>query len=114
MGLARFRHEGKAVDYTPEADVAAGDVVDLSTGMQGIANVAIAAGEVGALQIEGVYEVPADTQAGDQGAPCSLSAGASTTVTVEAGPHSLAKAVAETDTKAWVKLNNRLLQEIPD
>ena len=46
-----------AVDYTPAAAVTGGDVV-VSGGIVGIVPTDLAASEKGALQIEGVYQVP--------------------------------------------------------
>lgn len=53
---ATFRHDGRRIPYTPEADVAAGDVVVLG-GLVGIATCPIAADELGSLAIEGVFEI---------------------------------------------------------
>jgi len=53
---ARFLQEGGAVDYTPLADVAAGDVVELGN-FCAVAKEAIAAGALGALATRGVYDV---------------------------------------------------------
>ena len=54
---ARYVQRGDAVDYTPMADVAAGDVVALGTKFFGVAKLDIKAGELGALALTGVYEV---------------------------------------------------------
>ena len=54
---ARFIQRGDAIDYTPLADVAAGDVVVLSNKLVGIAKLDIKAEELGALALTGVYEV---------------------------------------------------------
>ena len=54
--VATFVHEGFSIDYTPDADVAAGDIVDLGNCV-GIATNAIAANTLGALQVHGVYDV---------------------------------------------------------
>ncbi len=60
MATAVFYADGEAVDYTPNADIAAGDVVDLGD-FVGIAVTAIASGTLGALQVEGVYYAPKKT-----------------------------------------------------
>ena len=54
---ARFIQRGDAIDYTPLADIAAGDIVILSGKLAGIAKLDIKAGELGALALTGVYEV---------------------------------------------------------
>ena len=54
---ARFIQRGDAIDYTPLADVAAGDIVILSGKLAGVAKLDIKAGELGALALTGVYEV---------------------------------------------------------
>jgi len=58
---ARFIQRGDAIDYTPLADVAAGDVVILSGKLAGVAKLDIKAGELGALALTGVYEVTKGT-----------------------------------------------------
>ena len=53
---AIYRQEGAAVDYTPSgSNVAAGEVIQVG-GFVGVANKEILDGELGALQIEGVYD----------------------------------------------------------
>ena len=54
---ARFIQRGDAIDYTPLADVAAGDIVILSGKLAGVAKLDIKVGELGALALTGVYEV---------------------------------------------------------
>jgi predicted RecA/RadA family phage recombinase len=53
---ARFLHEGKAIEYTPDTDVAAGSVV-IQGSLAGIALRDIPAGQLGALQVDGVFEI---------------------------------------------------------
>lgn len=57
-----------AIDYTPASAVTAGDVVVLN-GMIGVASSAIAANAKGALQIEGIYQLPKTTAAWVRGLP---------------------------------------------
>lgn len=57
MPVCKFVQEGKTIDYTPNADIAAGDVV-VQGDWVGIALVAIPANTLGALAVEGVWEVP--------------------------------------------------------
>ncbi len=54
---ARYVQRGESIDYTPETDVAAGDVI-LMGKLRGIAKLDIKAGELGALALTGVYEMP--------------------------------------------------------
>ncbi|MGL4594338.1 MAG: DUF2190 family protein [Thermoguttaceae bacterium] len=59
---AIFRHRGLTIDYVPATNVTAGDIV-AEGGIVGIANNDIAAGSLGALAVEGVFDVekkPAD------------------------------------------------------
>ena len=54
---ARYVQRVESIDYTPEADVAAGDIVKLGK-LVGVAKLDIKAGELGALALVGVYEMP--------------------------------------------------------
>ena len=56
MAEATYVQCGDAIDYTPGSDVAAGQVVVLSE-LIGIAKTAIKANELGALAVEGVFDV---------------------------------------------------------
>lgn len=49
--------DDSAVDYTPEAAVSAGDVVVVGA-IVGVAPRAIAAGVLGCIEVEGVFEFP--------------------------------------------------------
>src|SRR5882672_9609828 len=62
------RAEGDSIDYTPVGDVARGDVVVLGTRLVLIANKAIAGGVPGALETEGLFEVPKVTGSITKGA----------------------------------------------
>ena len=53
---ARYIQRGESIDYTPEADVAAGDIIKIGK-IVGIAKLDIKAGELGALAVVGVYEI---------------------------------------------------------
>jgi len=59
---ARYVQRGEAIDYTPAADIHAGDVVRLGR-LVGVAKLDIRAGELGALALTGVYEMK--VKAGD-------------------------------------------------
>ena len=63
MAQATFVHEGSTVDYTPAADVAAGEVV-VQGDLVGVAKQPIAAGRLGALAVQGVFDFPKATGAG--------------------------------------------------
>lgn len=56
MAVATFSHEGERMDYTPVADVAAGDVIDLG-GFVGISTEPIAANTLGSLALYGAFDV---------------------------------------------------------
>jgi len=63
MATAAFVQEGGAVDYTPSADAAAGDVV-VQGDLVGVAPRPIAANALGALAVGGVFEFPKATGTG--------------------------------------------------
>ena len=53
---ARYVQRGESIDYTPETDVAAGDIIKVGS-LVGVAKLDIKAGELGALAVVGVYEI---------------------------------------------------------
>lgn len=59
MPEATFIHDGDAVDYTPAADTAAGEVVVQET-LVGVAKTPIIAGVLGAIAVRGVFDVAKD------------------------------------------------------
>lgn len=61
---ARFIHEGKSIDYTPSADVTAGDVV-VQGDLIGVASRSIVFGHLGALQVDGVFDFPKTAGTGE-------------------------------------------------
>ena len=63
MAQATFVHEGAAIDHTPGADVAPGDVV-VQSDLVGIAKREIKANTLGALAVEGVFDVAKEAGAG--------------------------------------------------
>ncbi len=63
MAQATFVQEGHAIDYTPGADVAAGDVV-VQGELIGITTRPIAANTLGALVVEGVFDVAKEAGGG--------------------------------------------------
>jgi len=70
MALTTFIHDGDAIDYTPGADVAVGDVV-VQGDLVGIARRPIPANTLGALAVAGVFDVPKAT-----GGSTAIAAGA--------------------------------------
>lgn len=56
MAQATFVQEGALIDYTPGSAVSAGNVV-VQGGMVGVANLDIAANQLGALAVAGVFDV---------------------------------------------------------
>jgi predicted RecA/RadA family phage recombinase len=63
MALVRYVQDDDAVDYTPTADVAVGDVI-VQGELVGIANRPITANTLGALAVEGIFDFPKATSAG--------------------------------------------------
>ncbi len=61
---ATFIHDGNSIDYTPGADVSAGDVV-VQNDLVGIAKLDIASGVLGALAVTGVFDVPKTAGVGE-------------------------------------------------
>lgn len=53
---ARYVQKGDAIDFRPDRDIAAGEVVVLGN-LVGVAKLDIKAGELGALALEGVFEM---------------------------------------------------------
>lgn len=70
MPTAVFVQEGHQVDYTPGSAVAAGDVV-VQGDLIGVAKQPIAANQLGALAVRGVFDFPKATGGGS-----AISAGA--------------------------------------
>lgn len=61
---ATFKHRGDTIEYTPAADVAAGDVV-VQGDLVGVAVLDIKAGMLGGLAVSGVFEFPKFTGTGN-------------------------------------------------
>lgn len=55
MQQASFVHEGASIDYTPGANVAAGEVV-VQGDLVGVAKLDILTGRLGALAVDGVFD----------------------------------------------------------
>ena len=108
--MATFRHDGAAVDYTPDAAVTAGDVV-VQGELVGVAKSDIAAAALGALAVEGVFDFAKDTGSASAitaGANCYWDAG-NEVATTTASTHKLigkgTKAAAAADTTVRVLMN---------
>lgn len=63
MAQAVFVHEGCSIDYTPGADVAAGDVV-VQADLVAVAKQPIKANQLGALAVAGVFDFAKATGGG--------------------------------------------------
>lgn len=63
MAIAQFVQEGKSIDYTPSADVSAGDIV-VQGDLLGVAQIDIAANQLGAVAVEGVFDIDKATGVG--------------------------------------------------
>lgn len=110
MATASFVQEGSAIDYTPVADVAPGEVV-VQNDLVGVAKQPIKANELGALSVEGVFGFPKATGSGqsiDAGVEVFWDAvGEQVTTAPASGDKSLGKttiAADEDDTTVRVRL----------
>ena len=63
MATARFIYDGDAVDFTPSDEVNTGDVV-VQGELVGIAKLDMAAGQLGALAVTGIFDVAKAAGAG--------------------------------------------------
>ncbi len=61
--MADFIQDGRSIDYTPVADVAAGDVI-VQGDLVGVAKVSVPAGHAGALAVEGVFDFDKEAEGG--------------------------------------------------
>ncbi len=98
--MAQFIHHGESVDYRPNADVAAGDIVVLNT-LVGVAKRDIKANTLGALHLVGVFDVDkvlADTFAIGEAVYWDEAASKATSSSVDTVP--LGKAVADAEVNA--------------
>jgi len=112
MATGQFIHDGDCIDYTPSADVAAGDVV-VQGELVGIAKLDIAADALGALAVKGVFDLPKATGGATAitvGSQVYWDAGASVVTTnAAAGANKLLgksiKAAADADATVRVRLD---------
>ena len=63
MADATFVQDGASISYTPVAAVAAGKIVELGSFL-GVTKVPIAAGQLGAVALEGVFQLTKDGTSG--------------------------------------------------
>ena len=68
MSQGTYIQEGREIDYTPTAAVAAGDVI-VQSRLVGIAKAPIAVGELGSLSIAGAFDVDQAAEIIVAGAP---------------------------------------------
>lgn len=107
MVQAVFVHEGCSIDYTPAADVAAGDVI-VQGDLVGVAKQPIKANQLGSLAISGVFDFAKATGAISVGALVYWDDTANVATTVATGNKLVGKAVraaASADTTVRVKLS---------
>lgn len=105
--IARYVYRGEAIDYTPDADVAAGSVVVIGS-LIGIAKLDIKAGTLGALALVGVYDIVKATGEGTviaRGARVYWDTAAQKATTVSTGNTYLGEViVAASATEATVRV----------
>lgn len=110
--MQNFVREGRCIDYTPTADVLGGDIV-VFPGMIAIASTDIPAGETGACEVNGVYELPKAAEAIAQGTRVFINETVDNNVTTHtatatAGPIYAGiawEAAAQADAVVEVKIN---------
>jgi predicted RecA/RadA family phage recombinase len=110
MAQAVFVHEGACIDYTPTADVAAGDVV-VQGDLVGVAKQPIKANQLGALAVEGVFDFAKVTGVGTAlaaGATVYWDDAANVATATAAGNKQIGKVVkaaADADATVRVRMN---------
>jgi len=110
--MATFIHDGKSIDYTPPADVAAGAVV-VQGELVGVARTPIAANALGSVAVEGIFDFAKATGAGTAiaaGANCYWDVADSQAKTdAEGGANKLigkcVKAAVDADTTVRIRLS---------
>ena len=110
MATATFVHDGESIDYTPGADVAAGAVI-VQVDLVGIAKRPITANTLGALAVDGVFDLPKSTAGGSAiavGTTVYWSTGSQQATATSAGNKLLGKtikAAVDADTTVRVRLS---------
>ncbi len=111
MAQATFVQEGNAIDYTPGAAVAAGDVIVIGE-LVGVVKTPIAANALGALAVRGVFDFAKATGVGTAitaGANCYWDDTNNVATTTAAGNKLIGKCIqAAVDADATVRV--RMLQ----
>jgi predicted RecA/RadA family phage recombinase len=105
--MAAYKQEGDKFDYTPTAAVAVGDVVVLNDTIA-VADRPIAANALGAVAVEGVFEMPKASGAIGLGAVVywdSTNSNVTTTASGNKRAGKAAAAAASADTVVRVALN---------
>jgi predicted RecA/RadA family phage recombinase len=105
--MAAFKQDGDKWDYTPSSAVAVGDVVVLNDTIA-VADRPIAANALGAVAVEGVFEMPKASGAIGQGAVVYWDSTNSNVTTTSSGNKRAGKAAvaaASADTVVRVALN---------
>jgi len=106
---AVYVQKGDSINHTPSSDVAAGDVVAIGPDLLGMAKLDIKEGELGALSLVGVFDMPKEAGGGkdiEAGENVYWNA-ATQIVTTDNSKQSLGKAIAaaaEDDTTVRVRL----------
>lgn len=109
--MATYKHPGNKIDFTPGADVPAGQVVVIGN-LVGVAESPITANRLGSLAIEGVFALPKATGSSTaiaMGVDCYFDVADDVAKTdSESGANKKAgvsvKAAADGDAEVWVKL----------
>ena len=110
MAQATFVQDGESIDYTPGADVAAGDVV-VQADLVGVAKLDIKANKLGALTVDGVFDFAKATGVGTAlavGSTVYWDDTANVATSTSAGNKLLgkvAKAAADADTTVRVRMS---------
>ena len=92
--MAKFYQTGNSLDYNADARRLAGAVVKIGNNLFGIAERDIAAGDLGALSVSGVYAMPKGSGTIAAGAVCFWDAGNSQVTTTPVANGYLGRAVA--------------------
>lgn len=82
--MARYVAPGSSIDHTPGSALSAGDVVVVGS-LVGIAATDIAAGKLGAILVDGVFEFPKAAEALSVGDSAYWDAGASNVTATASG-----------------------------
>lgn len=105
--MAAYKQDGDKWDYTPTSAVAVGAVVVLNDTIA-VADRPIAANALGAVAVEGVFEMPKATGAIGQGAVVYWDSTAGNVTTTASGNKragKAAKAAESADAVVWVAIN---------